>query len=150
MRLGKRRTEFKSDSSDLRRLYGGVQFIDERHRHRYEVNPELAPQFEKKGMMFVGHDDTGKRMDIFELKDHPYFVGVQFHPEYLSRPMKPSPPFLGLILASTNKLTTYLNRGCRHSPRQGGSEYETETSEASEDEELSVRTADQLHVHVGN
>ena len=48
--------------------------------------------------------------------DHPYFVGVQFHPEFLTRPHKPSPPYLGLVLAASGKLTSYLSRGCRMSP----------------------------------
>lgn len=57
-------------------------------------------------------------MEIVELDGHPYYVATQFHPEYLSRPLKPSPPFLGLILASVGKLKSYLARGCRLSPRQ--------------------------------
>jgi len=48
--------------------------------------------------------------------DHPYYVGVQFHPEYLTRPLKPSPPYLGLILAACGRLTSYISRGCRLSP----------------------------------
>lgn len=52
-----------------------------------------------------------------ELVDHPYYVATQFHPEYLSRPLKPSPPFLGLMLASVGRLQSYLSRGCRLSPR---------------------------------
>jgi len=48
--------------------------------------------------------------------DHPYYVGVQFHPEYLTRPLKPSPPYLGLILAACGRLTSYIARGCRLSP----------------------------------
>ena len=51
------------------------------------------------------------------LVDHPYFVGVQFHPEFSSRPMKPSPPYLGLLLAATGTLNAYLQRGCKLSPR---------------------------------
>lgn len=51
------------------------------------------------------------------LLDHPYFVGVQYHPEYLTRPLTPSPPYLGLILAACGKLQLYLSRGCRLSPR---------------------------------
>lgn len=58
-----------------------------------------------------------KRMEIAQLDNHPYYVAVQFHPEYLSRPLKPSPPFLGLILASVNKLDKFLDHGCRLSPR---------------------------------
>lgn len=49
--------------------------------------------------------------------DHPYFVGVQYHPEFTSRPIKPSPPYLGLLLASAGKLPSYLQKGCRLSPR---------------------------------
>lgn len=55
-------------------------------------------------------------MEILELEKHPYYVAVQFHPEYLSRPMAPSPPFLGLILASKDKLKSFLARGCKLSP----------------------------------
>lgn len=57
-------------------------------------------------------------MEIVELEGHPYYVATQYHPEYLSRPLSPSPPFLGLILASVGKLSTYLARGCRFSPRE--------------------------------
>lgn len=75
-------------------------------------------QLEAKGLKFVGTDEDKQRMEIVELADHPYYVGVQYHPEYLSRPLKPSPPFLGLILASVGKLQSYLNKGCRLSPRE--------------------------------
>lgn len=70
-------------------------------------------------MVFVasGRDEDNIRMEIVELDDHPYFVAMQYHPEYLSRPLKPSPPFLGLILASVGKLHSYLARGCRLTPR---------------------------------
>ena len=74
--------------------------INERHRHRWEVNPAYVEMLEDAGMNFVGRDDSGKRMEILELKDHPFFVGVQFHPEYLSRVLRPSKPFLGLVAAS--------------------------------------------------
>jgi len=117
MRLGKRRTLFKSDDSILKKLYGNVDHVDERHRHRYEVNPAYVSEFEKLGMNFVGHDVEGERMEIMELKDHPYYVAVQYHPEYLSRPMKTSPPYLGLLLASTGRLSVFMNRGCKMSPR---------------------------------
>ena len=68
MRLGQRRTEFKTDASVIRQLYSGADSVDERHRHRYEVNPELVTHFEDKGMHFVGHDTEGKRMEILELE----------------------------------------------------------------------------------
>ncbi|MDS0473403.1 CTP synthase (glutamine hydrolyzing) [Natrinema sp. 1APR25-10V2] len=69
----------------------------ERHRHRYEVNPEYFDQFEDEPLEFSG--TAGNRMEILELEDHPFFFGTQFHPEYTSRPGQPSPPFLGLVEA---------------------------------------------------
>lgn len=100
------------------KLYGSPKQISERHRHRYEVNPKYVAQLEEAGLKFVGTDEEQERMEIVELENHPYYVGVQYHPEYLSRPLKPSPPFLGLILASVDKLKSYLNKGCRLSPRE--------------------------------
>ncbi|XP_062939573.1 CTP synthase 2 isoform X2 [Cynocephalus volans] len=117
MRLGMRRTVFKTENSILRKLYGDVPFIEERHRHRYEVNSNFISQFEQKNLKFVGHDVAGERMEIIELANHPYFVGVQFHPEFSSRPMKPSPPYLGLLLAATGNLNAYLLQGCKLSAR---------------------------------
>ncbi|KAF9571837.1 CTP synthase ura7 [Mortierella alpina] len=110
MRLGLRPTEFQAgtENSAIRKLYGGKSTVLERHRHRYEVNPELIDQFEAKGLQFVGKDETGQRMEIVELADHPFFVGVQYHPELLTRPLKPSPPFVGLILAATGDLQKHL------------------------------------------
>lgn len=127
MRLGRRTTIFKGDSV-IRKLYGNVENVDERHRHRYEVNPKYIDDLEAKGLKFVGHDSEKQRMEIMELENHPYYVATQYHPEYLSRPLKPSPPFMGFILASVGKLQTYLNQGCRLSPRQL-------SDESSEDEE---------------
>ncbi|TNN89159.1 CTP synthase 1 [Liparis tanakae] len=124
MRLGKRRTIFKSSTSVLKKLYGGVEYVDERHRHRFEVNPELKHHFEEKGFQFVGQDVEGERMEVIELEDHCYFVGVQYHPEFTSRPIKPSPPYFGLLLAAAGKLQSFLAKGCRLSPRDtysGGS-----------------------------
>lgn len=117
MRLGKRKTIFNAANSVLRTLYGNVESVEERHRHRYEVNPEHIDALEQAGMKFVGRDESGKRMEIMELEGHPFYVGVQYHPEYISRPLNPSRPYLGLVLAATGKLTGYLSRGCRMSPR---------------------------------
>ncbi|XP_031493228.1 uncharacterized protein LOC116259255 isoform X1 [Nymphaea colorata] len=103
MRLGSRRTYFHMADSVTAKLYGNVGYVDERHRHRYEVNPEMIDQLEQAGLSFVGKDESGKRMEIVELPGHPYFVGVQFHPEFKSRPGKPSAVFLGLIRAATNQ-----------------------------------------------
>lgn len=106
MRLGLRPTLFQDNSewSRLRKLYGGASSVNERHRHRYEVNPEYIDQLTAAGLNFIGKDDKGERMEIVELKDHPFFVGVQFHPEYLSRVLRPSPPYLGFIAASCGLL----------------------------------------------
>lgn len=108
MRLGKRNTIFVKEDCVTRKLYG-AKVVSERHRHRYEVNIEYVKQIEAKGMLFVGHDDKSERMEILEVKDHKYFVATQYHPEYKTRPLKPSPVFLGLILASIDKLKNYLD-----------------------------------------
>jgi CTP synthase len=100
MRLGTKPTPFLVDDCKIRRLYGGADHVDERHRHRYEVNPELIEQIEAAGLVYVGKDETGLRCEIMELNDHPYFVGTQYHPEFKSRPNRPSPPFLGLLKAA--------------------------------------------------
>lgn len=100
MRLGTKPTPFLVDDCKIRRLYGGADHVDERHRHRYEVNPDLIEQIEAAGLVYVGKDETGLRCEIMELNDHPYFVGTQYHPEFKSRPNRPSPPFLGLLKAA--------------------------------------------------
>jgi len=104
MRLGSRPTLWQHDGSTIRGLYGPGDAVDERHRHRYEVNPDLIERIEKAGLVFVGKDESGQRCEIFELNDHPYYVGVQFHPEFKSRPGRPSPPFLGLLKAASGQL----------------------------------------------
>ena len=100
MRLGTKPTPFLVDDCKMRRLYGGADHVDERHRHRYEVNPELIEQIESAGLKYVGKDETGQRCEIMELEGHPYYVGTQYHPEFKSRPGRPSPPFLGLLMAA--------------------------------------------------
>ncbi|KAH0257348.1 CTP synthase, partial [Aureobasidium melanogenum] len=114
MRLGLRPTLWQPDSewSRLRALYASTTSADgqsqilERHRHRYEVNPNYVSTLESKGLNFIGKDETGVRQEIIELKDHPWFVGVQYHPEYLSRVLHPSKPYLGFIAASAGMLDT--------------------------------------------
>jgi len=100
MRLGARRTKLTRPDCKTCDLYGASEF-DERHRHRYEVNIEYVPAMEARGLEFVGRDTTGERMEVFELSDHPFFVGAQYHPEFKSRPLNPSPLFYGLICAAT-------------------------------------------------
>lgn len=100
MRLGSRRTTLQPGSM-VSKLYGDVDAVDERHRHRYEVNPDLVELLVSKGLRFTGKDEKKERMEVVELdaSDHPYFVGVQFHPEFKSRPQRPAPVFLGLLTA---------------------------------------------------
>ncbi|XP_076957134.1 uncharacterized protein LOC143632520 [Bidens hawaiensis] len=110
MRLGSRRTYFQVANSKASQLYGNHRFIDERHRHRYEVNPDMVSQLEQAGLSFTGKDESGQRMQIIEIGNHPYFIGVQFHPEFKSRPGKPSALFLGLIAAASGQLDVLLKK----------------------------------------
>lgn len=182
MRLGLRPSVFSQDSkswSKIRALYGGGDNCWERHRHRYEINPEMVAQLEGSSvngasgssskspvignypgspdmgfpivprtfarhastastlapseaytatseesqvpatsLHFVGKSTSGARMQILELRDHPYFVGMQAHPEFASRPLNPSPPFLGLVAAACGMdvLDEQLQRGGEYTP----------------------------------
>ncbi|HEY5596936.1 MAG TPA: CTP synthase (glutamine hydrolyzing) [Candidatus Bipolaricaulota bacterium] len=71
--------------------------IHERHRHRFEVNPDYVERLESAGLHFTGRSQDGRRMEIAEYGDHPFFMAAQFHPEFLSRPNQPRPLFTGLI-----------------------------------------------------
>lgn len=82
-------------------LYGKER-VSERHRHRYEVNPDYITNLEKGGLVFSGKSPDRKLMEFLELNNHPYFLATQAHPEFKSRPMKPSPLFDGLIKAALN------------------------------------------------
>ncbi|GLT67244.1 hypothetical protein SLA2020_395650 [Shorea laevis] len=108
MRLGSRRTYFQVKDCKSAKLYGNQKYIDERHRHRYEVNPEMVAILENAGLSFTGKDETRQRMEIIELPTHPYYIGVQFHPEFKSRPGRPSALFLGLIEAACARLDAVL------------------------------------------
>ncbi|CBQ68196.1 probable URA7-CTP synthase 1 [Sporisorium reilianum SRZ2] len=154
MRLGLRPSIFQKGThewSKIHQLYGGQPVVWERHRHRYEVNPEYVERIESAAanpsakatpqkipsdipaasppftsprlgsfaevaevftgvdeLKFVGRDEKGERMQIAELRHHPYFVGMQAHPEFCSRPLNPSPPFLGFIAASAGLLEEQL------------------------------------------
>lgn len=74
--------------------------VEERHRHRYEFNPHYLSLFEKKGMVMSGMSPDGKLVEAIELTDHPFFIGVQYHPELKSRPLSPHPIFIGFIKAA--------------------------------------------------
>ena len=108
MRLGARRSMLH-DHTLAMQIYAGERTIMERHRHRYEVNPEYVQRLEQAGLKFSGVDDDEKvRMECVELADpaaHPFFFGVQYHPEFLSRPMAPSPPFLAFVQAAAGRFT---------------------------------------------
>ena len=83
-------------------LYG-VEEVDERHRHRYEFNNAYREDIEKAGVVFSGTSPDGRLVEMIELSDHPYFVAVQFHPEFKSRPTRSHPLFQGLIDAGLGK-----------------------------------------------
>ncbi len=78
------------------KLYKKSEVI-ERHRHRYEFNNKYKNVLVEKGLVIAGVTLNENLVEIIEIKDHPFFVGVQFHPEFLSRPIKPHPMFLGLL-----------------------------------------------------
>lgn len=112
MRLGARATLVQNhyvDDKNKSRTVASVVYgckedeesglVVERHRHRYEVNPEKVAALVAAGLVFSGKDETGQRMEICELskEQHPFFFGTQFHPEFKSRPNRPSPPFYGFL-----------------------------------------------------
>ncbi len=98
MRLGAHEIVLEKGSR-TRELYG-AELIYERHRHRYEINPEFIAKLEAGGLRYPGKSDNGRRMDVLELQGHPYFVASQFHPEFKSRPLRPSPIHYGLVSAA--------------------------------------------------
>lgn len=98
MRLGSQHVLVK-EGSKAAELYGSTE-IDERHRHRFEVNPAFIDRLGSAGWIFTGQSVDGTKMEIGELEGHPYFVAAQFHPEFKSRPLSPSPLHLGLVDAA--------------------------------------------------
>ena len=98
MRLGAQDVVVSEDSR-AHALYGST-LVSERHRHRYEVNPEYISRLEAAGWRFTGRSECGTRMEIGELDGHPYFVASQFHPEFKSKPQRPSPLHQGLVDAA--------------------------------------------------
>ena len=100
MRLGLYEAKLRNNSA-INRIYKSMS-IKERHRHRYEVNNNLKDQYERKGLIFSGMSPDNKLPEIIELKNHPWFIGVQFHPEFKSRPLAPHPLFSSFIKAAKN------------------------------------------------
>ena len=101
MRLGAYPAVLKKGSV-VQQLYGASK-VSERHRHRYEVNPGYVEKLERCGLVFSGCSPDGILMEFMEIPNHPYFVATQAHPEFKSRPLKPSPLFDGLIKAAKKK-----------------------------------------------
>ena len=100
MRLGLYEAELLNNSL-IKSIYK-TKSIKERHRHRYEVNTNFKKHFEKKGLIFSGNSPDKNLPEIIELKNHPWFIGVQFHPEFKSRPLSPHPLFSSFIKAAKN------------------------------------------------
>lgn len=101
MRLGKYPCVL-IDGTRSRALYGTPE-ISERHRHRFEFNNQYREEMTSHGMVLAGLSPSGKLVEIVELPDHPWFVGVQFHPEFKSRPDRPHPLFYGFVKAAVEK-----------------------------------------------
>ena len=101
MRLGAWDCQLKENSL-VRKVYHGAEQISERHRHRYEFNPEFRHALEKEGFVFSGMSPDGKFVEMIELPTevHPYFVGCQFHPEYKSKPLTAHPIFVSFVKAA--------------------------------------------------
>jgi CTP synthase len=90
-------------NSHVRTIYGGTERISERHRHRYEVNIHYKAALEEGGLLFTGMSPDGALPEIVERPDHPWFVGVQFHPELKSKPFDPHPLFASFIEAAVKQ-----------------------------------------------
>ena len=101
MRLGSHTAKLTKDSL-AHRLYGS-EIINERHRHRWEVNLDFLDKLEGSGLIFSGSSPDGKLKEIIERTDNYFFLATQFHPEFKSRPGKPSPPYYGFIKASYDR-----------------------------------------------
>ena len=88
-----------SENSAAKKAYG-TELIYERHRHRYEFNNDFRGEFEKRGLKLTGKSPDGRLVEIVEIPEHPFFVAVQFHPEFKSRPNRPHPLFSGFVAAA--------------------------------------------------
>ncbi|GAB4391586.1 MAG: CTP synthase [Gammaproteobacteria bacterium] len=109
MRLGEYSCQLDKHSKTYA-CYGQTTIV-ERHRHRYEINPQLVEQLAKQGLLIAGRSQDGKLIEIIELPDHPWFVGCQFHPEFTSTPRKGHGLFIGFVNAA---LTYQTQRGHQH------------------------------------
>ena len=101
LRLGANRITIRG-GTDAERIYGATE-ISRRHRHRYEINREYIPRFEGGGMIFSAHSDGGRRMEMLEIPSHRFYLGVQFHPEFSSRPGFPEESFAAFVGAALER-----------------------------------------------
>jgi len=101
LRLGANEIIIK-ENTNARKIYN-TSTISKRHRHRYEINKEYIPEFEKNGLIFSADSDGGKRMEILEIPSHKFYLGVQFHPEFNSRPGFAEEIFTAFIKAASEK-----------------------------------------------
>ena len=102
MRLGSYAAAL-AEGSLVRSVYGDQAEIQERHRHRYEVNVNFKDRLEEVGLRFSGMSPDGTLPEIVERPEHPWFIGVQFHPELKSKPFRPHPLFKGFIGAAVRQ-----------------------------------------------
>jgi CTP synthase len=110
MRLGLYPAHLR-EGSIVSELYGGATIVEERHRHRYEVNNAFRGKLEKAGLVFSGLSPDSRLVEFIELprETHPFFVATQAHPEFLSRPTRPHPLFAGLVAAAIVRSRTAGN-----------------------------------------
>jgi CTP synthase len=101
MRLGGHDVFIKRPSMALE-IYGKDK-IRERHRHRFELNQKYLKKFEEKGLRYTAFSDKGRRAEILELEGHPFYMGTQYHPEYVSRPEKPEPVYVAFVAACSER-----------------------------------------------
>ena len=92
-----------SEGTMARKVYGGAAQISKRHRHRYEINAEFIPALRDKGAIFSAESDAGRRMEIMEIPSHRFYMGVQFHPEFNSRPGFPEESFAAFVGAAAGR-----------------------------------------------
>jgi len=101
LRLGANDVLIK-ENTNAQKIYNSST-ISKRHRHRYEINKEYIPEFERNGLIFSADSDGGKRMEMLEIPLHKFYLGVQFHPEFNSRPGFPEEAFSAFVKASSEK-----------------------------------------------
>jgi CTP synthase len=116
MRLGAQPTRLEPDSI-AQRCYGTSE-VSERHRHRYEFNNRYRDQFVANGMQFSGTSPDGTLVEVVELPDHPWFLAVQYHPEFKSKPTSPQPLFAGFIGAAVAHSKSKAARGTAPKPER--------------------------------